>query len=281
VGIGLLLFGVAFLVLFSIERGWISPPMSVGVGLGIGIALLTIGLRVYEDRRGFSQVLLGGGVGTLYITGFAAFQLYALVPYPLAFAFMFAVSLLAGALSLRQDGAPLSIIGALGGLGTPFVLYDGTGSLGGLVLYACLILAGMVTVYFYKGWASLLGVSFVGSWLVFLICYGSNFASLMAPSSGDRWTLQFGVIFTWLLFWLVLAAREILLDSGRRTAHLYTVSTPTIALGFTAPIWSSLLLTSASSRSREPPCIPSPPSRCGALRGTTSLTLTRSSPCCY
>jgi Predicted membrane protein (DUF2339) len=237
VGIGLLLFGVAFLFLFSIERGWISPPMRVGFGLGIGAALLTIGLRVYEDRRAFSQVLLGGGVGTLYITGFAAFQLYALVPYQFAFAFMLAVTLLAGALSLRQDGAPLSIIGALGGLGTPFVLYDGTGSLGGLVLYTCLILAGMVTVYFYKGWASLLGVSFVGGWLVFLICYGSNFASLMAPSSGDRWTLQFGIIFTWLLFWLVPAAREILLDSGRRTAHLYTVSTPTIALGFTALIW--------------------------------------------
>ena len=75
VGIGLLLFGVAFLFLFSIERGWISPPMRVGFGLGIGAALLTIGLRVYEDRRAFSQVLLGGGVGMLYITGFAAVQL--------------------------------------------------------------------------------------------------------------------------------------------------------------------------------------------------------------
>ena len=237
VGIGLLLFGVAFLFLFSIERGWISPPMRVGFGLGIGAALLTIGLRVYEDCRAFSQVLLGGGVGTLYITGFAAFQLYALVPYPLAFAFMIAVTLLACVFSLRQDGASLSVIGALGGLGTPFILYDGTGSLGGIVLYTCLILAGMVAVYFYKGWASLLGVSSVGGWLVFLICYGSNFASLMAASPGQRWTLQFGVTFAWLLFWLVPVAREVLLDSGRRTARFCTVSTPTIALGFTALIW--------------------------------------------
>lgn len=114
---------------------------------------------------------------------------------------------------------------------------DGTGSLGGIVLYTCLILAGMVTVYLYKGWASLLGVSSVGGWLVFLICYASNFTSLMASSPGDRWTLQFGVIFAWLLFWLVPVAREILLDSGRRTAHLYTVSTPTVALGFTALVW--------------------------------------------
>ena len=33
--------------------------MRVGFGLAIGAALLALGLRVYEDRRAFSQVLLG------------------------------------------------------------------------------------------------------------------------------------------------------------------------------------------------------------------------------
>jgi uncharacterized membrane protein len=61
-----------------------------------------LGLRVYEDRRIFAQVLLGGGIGTLYLIGFAAFQLYRLAPYSLAFAFMVAVPLLACSLSMRQ-----------------------------------------------------------------------------------------------------------------------------------------------------------------------------------
>ena len=47
--------------------------MRVGFGLAIGAALLALGLCVYEDRRAFSQVLFGGGGGTLYITGFATF----------------------------------------------------------------------------------------------------------------------------------------------------------------------------------------------------------------
>ena len=99
---GLLLFGVAFLFLLSVERGWVTPGMRVGLGLAVGGTLLALGLRVYNNRRAFAQVLLGGGIGTLCITGFAAFQLCRLAPYPLAFAFMIVVTLLACSLSLRQ-----------------------------------------------------------------------------------------------------------------------------------------------------------------------------------
>ncbi len=239
IGIGLLLFGVAFLFMFSIERGWITPPMRVGFGLAIGVALLVLGLRVYEDRRAFSQVLLGGGVGALYITGFAAFQLYELVTYPIVFAFMVAVTFLSCVLSLRQDEASLSIIGALGGLGPPFLLYNEAGTLGGLILYACLILAGTAGVYFYKGWVSLLTVSSVGGWLVFLAGYSSNFFSPSAPFPGDRWALQLGVTFAWLLFWLIPLAPKVLrgFEPVPAHAHAYAVSTPIILLGFTGVIW--------------------------------------------
>lgn len=159
IGIGLLLFGVVFLFTYSVQRGWLTPQVQVGIGLAVGAALLGMGLRAYEDRRVFSRVLLGGGVGAFYITGFAAYQVHAFAPYPLVFGFMVAVTLLACVLSLRQDDASLSVIGASGGLGTPFVLYSGAGSLGGLVLYACLILSGTTAVYLYKGWISLLIVS--------------------------------------------------------------------------------------------------------------------------
>ncbi len=88
--------------------------MRVGFGLAVGGTLLALGLRAYDNRRVFARVLLGGGIGTLYITAFAAFQLYGLAPYPLAFAFMVAVTLLACSLALRQEAASLSVIGSLG-----------------------------------------------------------------------------------------------------------------------------------------------------------------------
>ncbi len=265
IGIGLLLFGVAFLYLLAVEKDWIGPPTRVGVGLAVGAALLLIGLRVYEDRRDFAQVLLGGGIGAFYITGFAAFQLYALVSYPVTFGFMIAVTLLAFFLSLRQDGASLSIIGVLGGLGTPFILYNEAGTLGGLVLYACLVLAGMGAIYFYKGWVSLLTVSFIGGWMGFLFGLAGSFPFWAGPYFEiQHVVLQLGVTFAWLLFWLAPVVREVLrtrnpaawplptpgrlarslfgedggILRGSTPAHLASTITPLVALAFTQGIWS-------------------------------------------
>ena len=236
-GIGLLLFGVAFLFIYSVERGWIGPWMRVGFGAAIGAVMLVLGLHVYGRRRAFGQVLLGGGVGALYITVFAAFQLYSLVPYLAAFGFMVAVTLLAFVLSLRQDGASISLIGALGGLGTPFLLYTDSGSLGDLVLYTCLILAGTGAVYYRKGWVSLLAVSFVGGWLVLLIGYADSAFLVVEPSLADRRVLQVGVAFAWLLLWLVPVVRGITADERRVSTQLFVISTPMVSFAFTAAIW--------------------------------------------
>jgi len=137
IGIGLVLFGVAFLFKYSIDQGWLTPPVRVGFGLMLGISLIVTGIRIYSNRRHFSQVLIGGGIAIFYITGFATFQLFSLVSYQIAFAFMVLVTLLAFMLSLKQNEAVLSLIGAIGGLGTPFLLYTGAGSLPGLVGYTC------------------------------------------------------------------------------------------------------------------------------------------------
>lgn len=253
IGIGLLLFGVAFLYLLSVERGWITPVVRVGFGFALGATLIILGLRVFENRRSFSQVLLGGGVGALYTTGFAAYNLYALVPHALAFSFMVVVTLLAFFLSVRGSGVALALIGTVGGLGTPFVLHDGSGALGGLVLYACVVLTGAGAIYLYKGWTSLLAVSFFGGWSVFLAGLSNNPSTTSGRYPEDATALQLGVAFAWLLFWLVPALRETLyarpnpathpspanaIVTGAIVTHATSVASPLIALAFTQTIWT-------------------------------------------
>ena len=244
IGVGLLLFGVAFLYLLSVERGWITPSVRVGLGLALGATLTVLGLRVFEDRRSFSRVLLGGAVGVFYATGFAAYWLYAVVPHAPALAFMVGVTLLAFFLSVRGSGVALSLIGTAGGLGTPFVLNDGSGTLGGLVLYACVVLAGTCAIYAYKGWTSLLAVSFVGGWAVLLAGFCSNPSATTGRYPEDPTALQLGVAFAWLLFWLVPALRELLYARTPSTAahttaaHATAVSSPLVALAFTRGIWA-------------------------------------------
>jgi uncharacterized membrane protein len=94
----------------------------------------------------------------------------------------------------------------------------------------------MGAVYFLKGWVSLLAVSFVGGWMVFVVGYADTFSSLMGASPADRRVLQAGVAFAWLLFWLVPVAYEIL-NGCCVSTHPFVVSTPLVAFGFTAAIW--------------------------------------------
>lgn len=262
IGIGLLLFGAAFLFKFSVDQNWITPSVRVGIGLALGALLVVLGLRVYGERRAFSQVLLGGGVGVFYITGYAAFQLYALVPYAAAFAFMVAVTLFAFILSLRQEGVSLALIGTVGGLGTPFLLYDGAGNVGGLVLYTSLILTGACAIYLYKGWFSLLFTAFVGTWMVYLIGYSGLIYGPESSYFEHRPVMQFGTAFAWVVFGLAAAVREVLrarnpdrwrppehgalarlafadeVLNSSAPAHLLSVATPLIALSFTQGIWN-------------------------------------------
>jgi len=263
IGIGLLLFAVVFLYRYSIEQGWITPPVRVMFGMFIGLSLLGLGLKLYKKRRNFSRVLLGGGIAALYITGFAAYQMYTLVPYTVAFAFMSLTTILSFILSLRQDEPSLSLIGILGGFGTPFLLYSDQGTIPAYITYVCLLLAGSGAVYFYKGWRSLLWVSIIGGWMVIVIPMEPvSFLSRLSPT--DNWAIQIGIIFCWLTAWVIPILREVawtvnperwckpilgfgdasLTDEAKRAldkhTHVLAVSAAVLGFGLSIMVWPDL-----------------------------------------
>ena len=197
VGIGLLLFGLAFLFKYSIDQGWLGPAVRVGVGAVTGTVLLIGGLRVYAQRRRLRQILLGGSSAVFYGTVFAAYQLYGLLGYPVAFAAMLTITVCSIAGALLEDEAVLAVVGTAGGLGTPFLLYAEVGSVAGLAGYTWLVLVGACAVYLSRGWRSLLAVAAAGGWLVLLV------PCLEAGIGGTRpdgaWGLQMGLVGTWMV----------------------------------------------------------------------------------
>ncbi|MFB6272604.1 MAG: DUF2339 domain-containing protein [Salinibacter sp.] len=255
VGIGLLLFGLAFLFKYSVEQGWLVPTVRVGFGGALGSALLTTGLRVYDTRRRLRQVLLGGSSATFYATVFAAYQLYGLVSYPVAYASMILVTVATIGLAVQQDESSLAIIGTIGGLGTPFLLYSAAGSVGGLAAYTCTVLAGACAIFFAQGWRSLLYTTVAGGWVVFLV------TAVRAGEIGERppdvWALQVGIIGAWVLLAGTPVVRALfrqthpdgwpgsplpswidrLVGRNRPVYGLVTVS-PFLALGASQLLWS-------------------------------------------
>jgi len=208
IGIALLLFGAVFLFKYSVEQGWLTPTIRVLFGLALGAALTVIGLRLYTKRKHFSQVLLGGSIATFYITGFAAYQLFHLVPHPAAFIFYVAVTLYSFFLSLKQNEFIFSLIAIIGGLGTPFILYTGEGSIPGLMLYLCILLTGASGIYFFKGWWSFFWTSCIGGWTVISIAMFGDKSLTYAPLL-DKISIEVALFLALPLFWLVPLAREI------------------------------------------------------------------------
>ena len=246
VGIGLVLLAVAFAFKYSIDQGWVIPAVRVASGYVLGLALLVAGFKLSDSRPGYVQALFGGAIATFYITGFSAFQLYGLFSYPFAFGLMVAATMLAFFLSLQLDRAALSVIGVMGGLGTPFLLYTGSGNVPGLIAYTTLVLAGASAVYFHRGWRPLLQVAVVGGWLVLAIAVGASSSSVFL----DAASVQVGIVVAWLSFWAIPLAREVVSGEGvnatptdepeeslRRDVHLLSVATPLIALALTSWAW--------------------------------------------
>lgn len=255
VGIGLFLFGVAFLFRYTVEQGWLVPAVRVGLGAALGGVLLGTGLRLPAGRR-LRQVLLGGSGATFYATLFAAYQLYGLVSYATAFGGMGVVTVALVALAVRQAEPTLALVGILGGLGTPFLLYNEAGGLAGLSLYLCAVVGGACAVFWARGWQSLLYATVAGGWAAFFVAVVR--ATAAAPPPPDRWALQAGLGVAWLLLagtpvlralrrrrapdrWpLVLPPRWVrpLLGGGRSAYGLVTAS-PFFAVACTRLLWSA------------------------------------------
>jgi uncharacterized membrane protein len=267
IGIGLLLLGLGFLFKYAVDRGWLTEQVRIGFGLALGSVLLGLGLWLHKEHKHFSQVLLGGSIATYYITGYAAYELYHLVAYNIAFAFMVCVTLLAFLLTIRQAALVLSLIGAIGGLATPFLLYTDNKNIPALMGYTCLVLAGTSAIFFYKGWYSLLWISYVGGWWVFgLGLLGGIVGN--GTSDYDRWALQGAGVFALLAFWALPLLRVWkildLMNSAKRpryiswsflstddktrhapsiniSVHALTVLTPLLTLVFSTQAWESLV----------------------------------------
>lgn len=161
VGIVILFMGVAFLLKFAAEHA--SLPIEArfsGVALG-AIAGLVLGWRLRQRRPAYALALQGAAVAVLYLTVFAAFRLYPLLPAGLAFGLLLAMVALSALLAVRQDSRALAFIGTSGGFLAPLLTSSGHGSHVALFSYYLLLNLGIVAIARYKAWRVLNVVGFV------------------------------------------------------------------------------------------------------------------------
>ena len=159
-----LFLGAAFFVKYSIEHDLISPLMRVVISFLVGAGVIAGGLLLRP--RGYAvtvQALCAAGVTVLYADIFAARSFYQFVSTPVAFALMSLVTATAFLLALRLDARYVSVLGAVGGFLTPFLLSTGVDHPVGLFGYLLLLDAGLLAVALKKRWDFLVPLAAAGT----------------------------------------------------------------------------------------------------------------------
>ena len=200
VGVAFVVLAFGFLFRYALDQGWIGPAPRLVLGLLAGTAMLVVGLRLEGSRERYSHYLLGGSIALYYLVGFASYELYGLVPFALAFAFMCVVTVLAFILAERQRLPSLAGIGASGGLLTPFLVSTGSVNVPTLVAYTMLVLVGSGAIQFLRGWRSLLLVLGFGGLSV--IGFAASLAS-GPPAGFERVMVVIGIFAVWALFGVI------------------------------------------------------------------------------
>ncbi|HEY2092267.1 MAG TPA: DUF2339 domain-containing protein [Thermoanaerobaculia bacterium] len=174
VGIAAVMFGAAFFLKYAVDNNWIGPSMRVAIGAAVGIALLAWGeaLRA-RGHELFAHSLDILGAGILYLTIWAASQMYTLVSGAAAFGAMIVVTAIVVALALRHRSQFLAGVALTGGFMTPILLSTGGDHETALFTYVALLDFAAVVLLVLHPWLRALAVAFFGT-LVLYIGWAAN-----------------------------------------------------------------------------------------------------------
>ena len=166
VGMLVLLAGVAALLKYASDQGWLRLPIEwrlLGVSVG-ALAGLVFGWRKRIDKPAFAQALQGGAIGILLLVVFAATKMYGLIPTELAFGLSVVLVAGLGVMAVLQDSRTLAVLGVLAGFLAPIWLSDGSGNHVALFSYYALLNLAIFGVAWVKPWRVLFLLGFVFTW---------------------------------------------------------------------------------------------------------------------
>ncbi|MDO5610428.1 MAG: DUF2339 domain-containing protein, partial [Pseudomonadota bacterium] len=166
VGMLVSLAGVAALLKYATDQGWLNMPIEyrlAGVALA-ALAALVFGWRQRIARPDFALAVQGGGIGILLLTIFAASKIYGLLPVGLAFVLSVIMIAGAGVLAVLQNSRTLAVLSVLAGFMAPIWLSDGGGNHVALFSYYALLNLAVFAVVWFKPWRVLMLLGFVFTW---------------------------------------------------------------------------------------------------------------------
>lgn len=114
VGIVAIVLGTVYFLKLAFENNWVGPSMRVAIGAFFGIGFVYWGEELQKREYPiYGQTVTGGGNAILYLSIYAAFNFYHLIPAPAAFFLMILVTATISVLAARYSSLALALIGLL------------------------------------------------------------------------------------------------------------------------------------------------------------------------
>jgi len=211
IGISAVLIGVSYFLKFAFDNNWIGPSGRVAIGLLAGIAIVVWSER-FRGRgyRVFSYSLKAVGIGILYLSLYAAFQVYSLVPSGVAFVMMLGVTSATAVMAWTQNAEILAAFALIGGFITPVLLSTGQNREVALFSYVAMLDAGALALLILKPWRRLLILSYAGTLVLYVGWYSSFY---------DNTQLRLTVGFA-TLFFAIFAVAPLLARAGENKSSV-------------------------------------------------------------
>jgi uncharacterized membrane protein len=235
-GILALMVAMAYFLKLAIEHGYIGPVARLLIGLvaGTGVVLWSEMFR-RKGMKAFSYALKAVGSGVLYLSLWASFQLYHLLPANVALVAMVLVTAWNAFMAWSQDAELLAAYALAGGFATPLLLSTGGDHETFLFTYIGAIDLAAVLLIRWKPWRRLLVPSFVATAGFFIGWYAHFFHVLAQPTWDGQSTET--ALFTALFFaifalvslkgWTTYAE-----DMGKASEVIGSVLIPLISAAF-------------------------------------------------
>ncbi len=173
VGALAVVLGIGFFLKLAFDNNWINDTGRVALGVAVGLALL--GGGEYAQRRvpRWAQPVTAGGAAILYLSIYAAFGLYELIPPDVAFALLAVVVAVASLLALRYESMIIGLLGVVGAFISPALLGPELSDMRLLGLYILLVDLGILGISTFRNWRWFTLVGWVGSYGLFV--YGLDY----------------------------------------------------------------------------------------------------------
>jgi uncharacterized membrane protein len=209
IGIVALLIATALLLKWAIDNHWIGQSGRIIAGLIAGAALVVWSERFrHKGFSAFSYSLKAVGSGVLYLSLWAAFQLYHLLPANVALGAMILVTAWNAYMSWSQNSLVLAAYALAGAFATPLLLATGGNHEIFLFVYILAIDIAAVALVRLKSWPRLLLGAFPATVAFFIGWYAQYYGAFNVGQPVEITTVFIVVFFLVFVLPTILRARN-------------------------------------------------------------------------